>query len=207
MLVIGLIGGVASGKSFVATCFRELGAALLNADQIGHRVLEEVEVVQAIAQNWPEALDAVDQVNRTELAKIVFRSPGHQQNRKKLEQITHPRIGQRIDVELERLRSQGCLAAVLDAPVLLEAGWVSKCDKIVFVEAPLILREQRAIERGWALDELNRREQAQLPLSEKLAMATDVIHNDAAPELTRAQVKRLWKSWGLASVECSLPLA
>jgi dephospho-CoA kinase len=197
MLVIGLIGGIASGKSFVAKCFSEEGAEILNADQIGHGVLEITEVVNSIRDLWPETVDSTGRVDRKMLAETVFRSPGHQENLKKLESLVHPLISERIDERFEQLSKTGCQAVVLDAPVLIEAGWNSKCNKVVFVEAPFQVRKTRALARGWEMDELEKREKSQLSLEEKRAVSTDIVHNGNSKEETRKQVSQLWMSWGL----------
>jgi dephospho-CoA kinase len=199
MLVIGLIGGIASGKSFVAACFQELGAQILNADQIGHCVLENSNVIGSIRREWPDAVDAKGQVDRKILAEIVFRLPDRGSNLKKLESWTHPLIGQEIDRKLAELRMAGCQAVVLDAPVLLEAGWNSRCQKLVFIDAPLEQRKSRAFTRGWVADELETREGSQLSLQEKRSFATDFIHNGTSEQETRDQVRALWLSWGLPS--------
>jgi dephospho-CoA kinase len=196
MLVIGLIGGIASGKSFVASCFHDLGAFVLHADELGHCVLQQREVVASIQRLWPDVIERDGSVSRPKLAAIVFESKDRS-NLNKLEQLTHPRIGELIDSELARLRSTGCPAAVLDAPVLVEAGWAAKCDKIVFVECPLKLRRQRALARGWSIGEFERREQAQLSLARKLQQSTDLIVNESDAEETRSLVKELWHGWGM----------
>lgn len=198
MLVVGLIGGVASGKSFVANCFRELGADVIFADEIGHRVLEQFEVIQAIQLQWPQVIDQHGKVNRAALAKVVFRLPNHALNLEKLERLTHWRISEQIDIELAKKRSTGCVAVILDAPILIEAGWISKCNKIVMVEAPLEIRRGRAQARGWPPDELERREQAQLSLAKKREFATDIILNSTSLEATKSQVYQVWIQWGLA---------
>jgi dephospho-CoA kinase len=198
MLVIGLIGGIASGKSFVANCFRELGAEVISADEIGHRVLENIDVVRAIQQEWPQVIDSSGKISRSELAKVVFRATDHSVNLEKLERLTHPRISEQIDMELARLQSAGCAAVVLDAPVLIEAGWAAKCNRVVMVEAPLDVRRSRALGRGWRADELERREQVQSSLARKREFATDIIRNDISPEETRSQVSQTWLKWGLA---------
>lgn len=201
MLVIGLIGGIASGKSFVAACFQELGAQVLNADQMGHRVLEIPEVIASIGHLWPNAVDASGKVDRKVLAEIVFRSPSHPTNLRQLEALMHPLIGQRIDRQLAELRANECPAVVLDAPVLLEAGWNSKCHKLVFIDTPLAIRKSRSRARGWKPDELEQREGSQLSLQEKRSFATDFIHNGISEEVTRQQVQDLWLAWGLQPSE------
>ncbi len=197
MMVIGLIGGVASGKSFVARCFRELGAAVIDADQVGHQVLGRPEVVAAIAKQWPEAINEQGQIDRKRLAEKVFDPSDGRQELGKLEAITHPLIGQEIDAQIAALREQHAVAVVLDAPVLLEAGWSSKCDRVVFVVVPFEVRQQRASRRGWQPDEIQKRERSQRTLEEKQNESTDIIDNSGDEDLTREQVRRLWKQWQL----------
>ena len=216
MLVIGLVGGVASGKSFVAKCFENLGAAILDADKIGHEVLRTPSVIEAIGHHWPAVVLADGQIDRRMLATIVFspvpdgfpagaaggKSAVEQpsvdsRQLRTLEQITHPLIGQQIEQQLTVLRENGETAVVLDAPVLLKAGWDRQCDKIVFVEARLETRLARAAGRGWSDGEVARREQFQTPLHQKRAQATDFIDNSHTPEDTQSQVLSLWKNWGL----------
>ena len=97
----------------------------------------------------------------------------------------------------ERTVSGAAPAAVLDAPVLLKAGWDAICDQVVFVETRLEVRQARARQRGWNADELARREASQTPLAEKRARATAVIENSGSPAQTAIQVEALWRQWGL----------
>lgn len=198
MLIIGLAGGIASGKSLVAKCFEQQGAVIIDADKIGHQVLCLSEVIQAISNTWGESVLADGQVDRSALAAIVFKGGDDNRQLAKLEQITHPRIQQRLSAEFERLRSNGeTRAVVLDAPVMFKAGWDKLCDKIVFVRATYEVRLARALERGWDENELDHRESRQTALDIKQKLSTDLIDNSESIESTQKQVLRLWQTWEL----------
>jgi dephospho-CoA kinase len=111
-----------------------------------------------------------------------------------LEQITHPEIGRLLERQAEEMAASGCKAAVLDAPLLLEAGWDRFCDRLVFVEAPRPQRLARALERGWSEKEFAVREGVQESLDLKRKRADVIVDNSGSPEQTRAQVERLWHS-------------
>ena len=197
MLVIGLAGGIASGKSLVAGCFQHFGATILDADRIGHEVLRQPEVIAAIKSRWGEKVLKNGEIDRSALARIVFSSNQLDFSElAHLELITHSRIGEKIRSRLERLEST-TPAVVLDAPVMFKAGWDQMCDKVVFVDADIAIRRRRARLRGWSEDELARREAFQLPIAKKRARSTDFIDNSESREATYIQARRLWRDWGL----------
>ncbi len=199
MLVIGVAGGVASGKSVVSDKLRALGAAVLDADRVGHEVLEEPSVRDAIRAHWGDAVFTDEgKVNRAALAQRVFAPPPHGPvELAKLEQTTHPRIGARLREQIEQYREAGFPAVVLDAAVMFKAGWHRFCDKIVFVEAPLPVRLERALRRGWTKENFLAREAAQMPVDEKKKFADIIINNTGALEDTHQQVECFWRSLGL----------
>lgn len=200
MLVIGLVGGVASGKTQVAEEFRRLGAALVDGDKIGHGVLREEACKRALrARFGPTLFTEAGEVNRAAVAKIVFGPTADAKEALSwLESLTHPRIRARIWQELFRATVAGSApAVVLDAPVLLQAGWRQYCDELVFVHASLAVRQARARSRGWPPGELERREAHQTPLTEKQSQATVEIDNSGEPEPTSFQVAALWQRWAL----------
>src|SRR5690349_4408348 len=101
MLILGLVGGIASGKSVVASVLRDMGATVLDGDRAGHAVLREPVVMSEVTKRWGKGvLDAAGQISRRAVAKIVF-SQGSEAERKFLEQLTHPRIEAQLKVELE----------------------------------------------------------------------------------------------------------
>jgi dephospho-CoA kinase len=201
--VIGLIGGVASGKSFVAQLLEELGAIRLDADGAGHEVLRTPEVEDLARRRWGESIFGPDgRIVRKALAAIVFEpSEEGRQELTYLEQITHPRIGDRLRAQAAALAArsgstgvQPVMALILDAPVLLEAGWDDLCDYLVYVDAPETRRLTWALARGWTEEEFRRRERAQVPLAEKRSRADFVIDNSGSAENTKSEVNRFWKS-------------
>ncbi|MCH2180703.1 MAG: dephospho-CoA kinase [Mariniblastus sp.] len=197
MLVIGVAGGIASGKSSVADCFERLGAAVLSADQIGHQILREPEVKQEIVENWGQDVLKDGQVDRAALAQAVFGPADAERQLARLERITHPIIGQRIVERLAELESVEVPAVVLDAPVMFKSGWDRFCDKIVYVHTDLASRQQRAADRGWSVSELARRESLQVDLETKRLRATDQIDNSLSKENLFLQVETLWRRWRL----------
>ena len=198
MLIIGLAGGIASGKSFVAACFQQLGAALIDADKVGHVVLEQTDVQELIAERWGPELVKDGQVDRRRLAGIVFH-PGGEDDLAELEEITHPRIRTRIESRIKLLEAEGRYPAVVfDAPVMFRVGWDEVCDQVVFVDASLATRQQRGALRGWETGELERRESRQVSVEEKKRLSTCVIDNSGSEQDTRDQVQKLWQQWNLS---------
>lgn len=199
MLVIGLVGGIASGKSLVANCFEQLGAVVLNADRIGHEVLDEPEVIEKVVTFWGNRVLENGRVNRGTLARIVFApTESATVDLEKLERITHPRIERRVRERLEELRQSPQLqAVVLDAPVMFKSNWDRWCDRIVFVDTDFDTRQFRARQRGWADDEISKRESRQMPLEEKRRRSTDIIDNSSSKQSTYEQAIQLWQAWGL----------
>ncbi len=193
---IGILGGVASGKSLVARQLTELGAGLLDADRAGHEVLDDRAVREALRCRWGgDILEPDGRVDRSRVAEIVFAPPpAGEQERQFLENLLHPRIARRLADEQEELAARKYPAVVLDAPLLLEAGWDRLCDRLIFVDAARELRLARAAARGWTEQDVARREAAQLPLHVKRARADVSIDNSGTPQQTRAQVEQFWAS-------------
>lgn len=191
--VLGLLGGVASGKSFVAGLLAEHGAAVLDADRAGHQVLEQDEVKAALRERWgPRVFTPTGQVDRKAVGEIVFQD---QAELEFLEAVTHPRIGCLLQEQIEHLLQQGAPAAVLDAPVMLKAGWDAICDAIWFVDAPRPTRLQRALQRGWTEAQFAAREAAQESLDEKRRKADVMIDNAGSSQATAAAVARHWQQF------------
>jgi dephospho-CoA kinase len=196
MKVVGLLGGVASGKSLVARQLCDLGAGLLDGDRAGHEVLRLPEVEGQVRERWGGVAFAADgHVDRRALARIVFApAPNGPRELEHLERITHPHITHRLREQAAMLAADGLPVAVLDAPVMLKAGWNEFCDTIVFVDASKEVREARAQLRGWSQEDFAAREAAQEPLEVKRRLADTIVDNSGSPQATRAQVERLWQS-------------
>jgi dephospho-CoA kinase len=200
MKTLGLLGGVASGKTLVAKKLQELGAIVLDADRAGHDVLRLPQVKEVARNRWGASIFATDgenagEIDRKRLASIVFaHSDEGRRELEFLEKLTHPKIGRRLQDQLGRIRQQGIQVAVLDAPVMLKAGWDRFCDRIWFIDAPYEMRLARAMARGWTEEEFRNRELAQEPVERKRELADLVLDNSKGIGYTHQQIERYWPS-------------
>jgi dephospho-CoA kinase len=196
MKIIGLLGGVASGKSQVARLFRRKGAEVLDADTVGHEVLRMPSVRDAIRHHFGAAVFGADgQVNRQSLGHVVFGAqPNAPQELAMLESLTHPHIRRQLRGDAERMLADGVPAVILDAPVLLKAGWDELCDSLVFVDCPEALRRARAVARGWTAEDFAAREAAQESVEAKRALADFVVDNSGSLGYTQSQIERVWQT-------------
>jgi dephospho-CoA kinase len=194
--IIGLLGGLGSGKSAVAALFRELGARVLDADAIARSHLETPEVRKELeAAFGPGLLDREGRVDRARLAARVFRDP---EAKRRLEQLIHPKVLEEMKGAIERIgREEPGARIVLDVPLLRESGLDRRCDVLVFVAADPETRWRRAEARsGWDPEEARRREAQQAPLEEKRRSAHFVIDNDGSLDRTRERVREIWEQLG-----------
>lgn len=194
-IVVGLVGGVASGKSEVSRQLQSLGAHVVHADAIGHDVLREPDVREAVVTHFGTNILSADatEIDRSRLAKRVFGDdPAIVLERRHLESIVHPRIRQRIADELDAVRrGSGAWLIVLDVPLLIESGWIESCQRVIMVEADEAIRLSRAMARGWTEAAFRERERSQISLAAKRAAATDTIDNSGSMESLRMQVIHL----------------
>lgn len=200
MILIGVVGGIGSGKSMVSGCLRRNGAAILDADRAGHEALRDSAIEAAVRQRWGADVFARDgHIDRRKLAKIVFDvAPEGPEQLAYLEQITHPWIEHWLRSQLASLAEPGGPpAAVLDAPVMFKAGWDRLCDKILYVDASRNVRLDRVLARGWSEAEFDAREAMQESLDFKRNRSDAVIHNSSSPEDTFTQVEQYWRSLNL----------
>jgi dephospho-CoA kinase len=196
--VVGLVGGIGSGKSRVAAAFADRGARVIAGDDLAHEALRQPAFKEQVVRRWgPDVLDEHDEVRRRQLGAVVFADP---EERRALEALVHPWIQERIRQELARAEADPAVRlVVLDAAIMLEAGWDAVCDRLVYVDAPRDVRLRRlAGQRGWSEKEVEARENAQLPLTAKAARADHVLDNSATPEHLNRQVDDLLRRWGLA---------
>lgn len=195
MKIVGIVGGIASGKSSAAKMFKEHGAVLLSGDEIGHQILGEPEIVKAAEERWGRSvIDQNGKIDRHRLAAIVFSEKERCEELTFLEKLTHPHIKTRLLAEIDRLRTAGTSVVILDAALLLETGWYSMCEKIVFIDASEENREKYAARRNWTKQELIRRESRQLSLKKKRAAADFQICNNGSIESMREEISRVWDS-------------
>ncbi|MCA9214115.1 MAG: dephospho-CoA kinase [Planctomycetales bacterium] len=194
MIVVGIVGGIASGKSVVAREFQSLGAKSIDVDRVGHEVLTEPDVIQTLTERWGTRVVVDGQLDRQAIARIVFAENTGAAELAFLESVSHPKIANRVREELVKLEEQGTVMVILDAALLLKAGWDQMCDNIVFVDVDRETRIDRAVKgRGWTREEYNQREQSQLPLAEKRAKADILIDNSRGLDETRLQVRDVWE--------------
>jgi dephospho-CoA kinase len=196
VLVLGIVGGVAAGKSIVAEEFERLGAARIDADRLGHDALRLPEVEAAARERWGDAIFTPEgRVDRQSLGAIVFgKSEEAERERRYLESLTHPRITQMFEIEKARYEKEGKLVMILDAPLLIEAGWANLCDEVIWIESTESDRLLRAKERGWSENEFRSREASQVSLEDKRRRAGCVIDNTGTRVETKFRVSVVWDS-------------
>jgi dephospho-CoA kinase len=184
--VVGLTGGIGTGKSTVAGLFAARGVPVIDADALAREVVAPGGSAHAdVAAAWPEVIGADDAVDRKRLADIVFADPAA---RKKLERFTHPRIQATADARLAGLADAGEPLALYEAALLVESGRFHDFDGLIVVVASAETQIARAMLRGLTRAEAEARIKAQTSTEEKLRFATDVIDNDGALAATEAQV-------------------
>ncbi|HET6613778.1 MAG TPA: dephospho-CoA kinase [Kofleriaceae bacterium] len=191
--VIGLTGGIASGKSTVAALLTQLGAAVIDADVIARQVVEPGQpALAAIAARFGESvLDAGGGLDRARLAAIAFADDSA---RRDLNAIIHPRIAEASQRAIAAAVAAGHEIVIYDAALIVENGIHRGLDGLIVVAAPEAIQIQRIMARD-GIDETAARARlrAQLPLAEKVAVADHVIDNGGDLEATRAQVRAVWK--------------
>ncbi len=187
--IIGIVGGIGSGKSLVAGELKQTGCFIIDSDLLAHRALDEPMIRKQIHQ-WlgGEIIGTDGNIDRRKLGAVVFRNPVDIQ---RLNSLVHPRVEQLRREQMEAIRHDlSIIAVVLDSPLLMESGLHRQCDAIIFVQAPLDIRQKRVMEsRGWNEAELARREKFQGALDKKKEIADHIIINDGEPALVSNQVR------------------
>jgi len=193
MRVIGLTGGIATGKSTVSAMLRELGAAVIDADQIAREVVEPgAAAFRDIARRFPEVIRPDRRLNRAQLADRIFASA---EDRAALNAIVHPRIHQVFTKKLAALERKGVELAIYDAALLIENGLHEALDGVILVTAPSETQIARLRERnGFTRQQAEARLASQMPLEQKARLAKWTIDNSGDLAATRAQVTQLWHS-------------
>jgi dephospho-CoA kinase len=195
--VIGLIGGIGAGKTTAARGFQMRNGAVIDADVIGHRTLEQPNIIEKVTQRWGDSVrKANGSLDRRAIGRIVFANP---KERNALEEMVFPFIGKECKKEIKKaLDDPDIRFAVLDAAVLLEAGWNENVDRIVYIEAPREIRLARVAERnGWSEADLTAREAAQWPAEMKKAKSDVILINEASSEDLQRQIDQLLEEWQL----------
>ena len=185
--MVGLTGGIGSGKSTVARMLTDRGVPVIDADALAREVVAPGGLAHAdVAAAWPEVIGADGAVDRKRLADIVFADPAA---RKRLEGFLHPRIQQTAEARMAALADQGAVLAVYEAALLVESGRWRDFDGLIVVVASRQTQIDRAMARGLTRAEAEARIKAQMSTEEKLRVATEVIDNDGALAATEAQLE------------------
>jgi len=193
MLRVGLTGGIASGKSTVGGMLRELDCPVLDADTLGHELLEQGQPAreEVIREFGQEVLDARGNVDRGKLGQIIFADAA---KRARLNQILHPRI---LDVVRKWFAAQGHPGgpelAVVEAALIIEANYNNELDRVIVCWCPVEQQLQRLVERGLTAEQAKLRIAAQMPMEEKRRLADEAIDCSGSIEETERQVMEVVK--------------
>jgi dephospho-CoA kinase len=190
-LLVGLTGGLATGKSTVSAIFRSLGCVVLDADLLAREVVEPGRpALTAIAQEFgAEVIQPDGSLDRKRLGALVFTNP---ERRRRLEAITHPAIRDRFAARLAELEAEGFDGLVIwDAPVMIESGGHTSMDRLVVVVTDTATQRARALGRDGDATDAERKIASQMPLAEKAALADYVIDNSSDRAATEARTREV----------------
>lgn len=195
MKIIGITGGIASGKTTVAQMFAAHGFTHFDADLTVHRLMhDDREMIAAIAAAFPSSL-ADGHINRRVLSGIASRDTT---TLPKLEAIIHPRVRAKEQALIDKVRKAKGKGVALDIPLLFETGAEKQCDVVIAVHAPLAVARERAFSRpGMTEEKWQRLTRRQLDEQERCARADHVIPTDGTEDETRRHVEALIEKWGL----------
>ena len=193
MFVIGLTGGIGTGKTSVSNILSSLGASMINADKIGHKIYEPnsegwMEVVNAFGK---EILNENQEIDRKKLGSIVFKDKKYLDQ---LNSITHPRIYSEIESELQTLTNNNVTVSVVEAALLIEAKWTSLADQVwVTVSNENIIYKRLEKRDGLNIEAIKARISSQMSTKEKLKFADVIIKNDSSIKDLEKEVQYYWK--------------
>ncbi len=192
MKVIGLTGGIGSGKSSVANFLANLGAVIIDADKIGHYLMEsDSHIQQQIFNSFDQGVFTADGIiDRKKLGDIVFED---RKARARLNIIMHPPIFHIIKTHLEQYRRQKTEVVVIEAPLLLEAGWSILTDEVWVTTAPRATIVERLERRGLSYEVAMIRIRCQMPDNQRLKQADVIIRNEGDFGLLKLKVEQLWQ--------------
>ncbi len=192
--VIGILGGIGSGKSTVAAAFGRLGCAVIDADKMALEVLINKDAVKQIMDIFgPDIVLLQGEIDRKKLADRVFSNP---ELLKKLNEIIHPRVLKQTETLLARyLADEAIPAIVLDVPLLMETDWHTRCDVLVFVESDLAVRKTRVRQKGrFDADQIKKRENFQISLDKKRENAQYIVKNNSDLSDLAEQVAQIYSA-------------
>ena len=186
--IIGILGGVGSGKSTVAAEFAKLGCAVIDADKIAHKLLNKKDLRKKVVASFGKViLDSAGKIDHKKLADIAFADAG---KLLELNEIIHPLVLKEVRKLIKQAKGQKRVKAiVLDMPLLAEVGWAKRCDKLIFVECKQQLRVERTKKMGiFSKNMLKIRENFQISLDNKKSIADNIIDNNSGFSALAGQV-------------------
>ena len=191
MLIVGLTGGIASGKSTVSRMFGDAGVPVICLDQLAHEVVKPgsptIDDIRKVFGD--EVIDEAGGLDRKAMARVVF---NNDIKRKQLESIIHPKVGEEKDRRVRLFKKQGHVMVIVDVPLLYEVGWETGCDLVVVVYTTRAVQEQRLMERdGLSEHEAKLRLDAQMSIEEKRRRADFVIDNTGSMQETHQSFEAL----------------
>ncbi len=204
MITLGLVGNPASGKSTVAKFLQSCGATWIDADAVAKEVLQSPALRPELVAAFGDDVVADGHIDRDRLAGIVFGDdPQSRAALQTLQSIVHPPTRDRITARLADLDDRRVVMTVLDVPLMFESGWDLACDSIWCVDAPRERREGWATQRGWAPDQLGRREANQLAVTEKARLSNWYLSNDDSLDRLHARICARLRHWAARSGQAS----
>ena len=196
-VVIGLTGGIASGKSTVSQMFRERSIPVIDADIIAREVVEQgkeayKEIVEVFGK---DVLQVNGELDRPKLGSIVFHN---EEKRLQLNKIVHPAVRKEMNAQKDMYIKEGVQAIVLDIPLLFESKLTALVDRILVVAVSPRTQLERLMKRnGFTEEDAKARIDSQMSLAEKVKLANKVIHNDGTIAETKAQLQLILKEWNI----------
>jgi len=196
MPVIGLAGGIGSGKTLVADQLGQMGAAVIDVDRLAKQLRDLPQTRRALRQSLPEEIFTQEgQIDEKALSELIFAPTEQQEDTPlaRLNAIVHPLVLAKCRQLIDQYRRLGGpKALILDAPLLFEAGLDTCCDAVIFVASRGRTRSQRVqAQRGWTESDWARREKTQIPLDKKLEMSDYIVDNNSSKTDLRCHVQRL----------------
>ncbi|GER94258.1 dephospho-CoA kinase [hot springs metagenome] len=188
MIIIGLTGNYGMGKSTVAKMFRELGAVVIDADDIVRQLLSDYAVIYEIKKVFGDDIIQQSEINKKKLAEIIFEHP---HLRISLENILHPMVFKRIDEEIAKITDPSAIV-IIEAPVIFERGYQNRFDKIITVYTSEDTAIERLKKKGVLEDDIRKRLKSQFPIEMKIKRSDFTIDNTCDIENTRKQVEEIY---------------
>ncbi len=199
--IIGIIGGIGSGKSLVASILGELGCAVIDADRLAHEILEEPDTKRFLSENLGEdVIKSDNSLDRKKIADIIF---SNVEKKKLVESYIHPRVIERQNHLIQKYQSdKRYKAIVIDVPLLLESSLKHICDLVIFVESDFKIRSERVRKsRGWSEEEISRREKFLYPNYLKRSIADVIVYNNSTVDDCKYQVEKIFSRF-ISSADC-----